>query len=76
MADMDVSPSAMPQTDTLRAALEHMVALLEVARDEPARVTGTGAAAWSEAAALARGSVGRTSLEMRMVVTVDPGRTA
>jgi hypothetical protein len=76
VAEVDVPPSAMPQTDALRAAVEQMDALLDVARDDPARVIGTGAAAWSEAAALARGSVVRTSLEMRLVVTVDPDRTA
>jgi len=76
IAEVDVTLSAMPQTDALRAAVEQMVALLDVARDDPARVIGTGAAAWSEAAALARSSVVRTSLEMRLVVTVDPDRTA
>jgi hypothetical protein len=32
--------------------------------------------AWVEASRVARGRVVRSSLEMRMVVTVDPGRTA
>ncbi len=54
----------------LRSAVGEMFRLLDlVASDGPSE-------AWVEASRVARGRVVRSSLEMRMVVTVDPGRTA
>ncbi len=59
-------------TPVLRDALESMASLLDEARADPGRIAGPAGPGWSRAAGSARQRVVRTSLEMRLVVTVAP----
>jgi hypothetical protein len=54
----------------LRAAIERMLYLCELAAGDPAGTLGEGAGEWLAAAAAARRSVVRMSLELRLVVSV------
>lgn len=65
-----------PTTPALRAAVQAMVDLLDDAAANPADVAGARAEAWTAAAQAARRRVVRMSLEMRMVVSVDPEGSA
>ena len=53
-------------------AISVMEAVADEARRDPAGVCGDGAATWTEAAHAAREGVVRRSIEMRMVVALDP----
>jgi hypothetical protein len=64
----DLPPSMTP---ALRDAIDHMIGVLDDAGAEPAITCGERADEWSVAAQAARRRVVRTSLEMRMVVSVD-----
>lgn len=66
----DALPDGTPPG--LRAAIATMAAVADEARRNPAGVCGERAAAWAEAAQAARDGVVRRSIEMRMVVALDP----
>ena len=56
----------------LRSAIATMTAVADEARRDPSAVCGDGASAWTEAAQAAREGVVRRSVEMRLVVALDP----
>ena len=66
----DALPEGTPPG--LRGAIAAMATVAEEARRDPAGVCREGAAAWTEAAQAARDGVVRRSIEMRMVVALDP----
>ncbi len=74
---LESAPSAtapLPQGTPpgLRAAIATLAEVADQARRDPAAVCGDGAAAWTEAAQAAREGVVRRSVELRMVVALDP----
>lgn len=58
-------------TDALTAALDTFDGLIEEALGDPGAVSGAAAADWMARSRTARRQVVRTSLEMRMVVSID-----
>jgi hypothetical protein len=67
--DLDVPAQTPP---ALRAAISEMAALAEEAGDHPRAVCGERAEAWLAASRAARRRVIRSSLELRLVVSVQP----
>lgn len=66
---LDVPAQTPP---ALRAAISEMAALAEEAGDDPEAVCGERAEAWLAASRTARRRVIRSSLELRLVVSVQP----
>ncbi|MEZ5237775.1 MAG: hypothetical protein R2716_02055 [Microthrixaceae bacterium] len=64
------APSLSPPA--LSDAITQMVAVAGMAADDPAGVCGDGSAEWLAASRASRGRVVRMSLELRMVVSVEP----
>lgn len=72
LVGLDVPGDVPP---ALHAAIDQMLATAEQARREPAAACGERAEAWSGESRAARRRVTRMSLELRLVVSVDPGRS-
>lgn len=70
LSDLDLTRSA-GTTDAIAAALDNFESLITEALADPEAVTGAAAGDWIARSVAARRQVVRTSLEMRMVVTVD-----
>ena len=70
----EVGPQECPErvTPALADAIAEMADLLDEARGDPARTFGGEATSWSARSRTARGRVVRTSVEMRLVVSVEP----
>jgi len=64
-------PDAPDVTEALGRALDAMGALVDEARSDPSAVCGSGREGWVERSATARRAVVRTSIEMRIVVSVE-----
>ena len=72
VADL-VAPALAPPA--LRDAIAQMVTVAETAAEDPAAVCGEGSADWLAASRASRRRVVRMSLELRMVVSVEPAAT-
>jgi hypothetical protein len=70
VTDGSSDPARLPQTEALHSAVVEMSNLLEQARAEPDGLSGPAGPDWSVAAAAARRQVVRTSLELRLVVSI------
>lgn len=70
LVDVDLRPGGRHMTDALRRAVDEMATLIDEAAAHPSAVCGSAGREWRTRSAAARRAVVRTSIEMRVVVSL------